>query len=545
MTELLANFQAQPVFLMSIAKPILVLAVLGPWAWIVGRLDKDAGYFFLKREPWALIHIAAGIVAFGLMLVIPIFWIGWPLAMLILAGEIFGYVAYRNKQVPDGKKWDGKTFANISKKMDDRKADKAQERAQIKLIGKDEKMLDVPHGNDPRTPAFELFENMLVFAIPRGADLLHITLASDKATFVARIDGVRYAQQAPEPQLCMQLIEYLKEHAGLDTADRRKKQTGKMWVELDGGNHVLELTTAGSTKALTLTIEVDPQGRLNIPIEHLGLLPNQKEMVQQLVTETSKVVIFASPPRCGTTTSLYAFLQEHDPYTSSVMTFEESIAFEVEGVNHNTFQEGASPEQIVDQFASLLRTDPDVMVVSRVINTDMAKLIAQTAEDTRFYLPLPAKDTLSALKTWIKIVGDKRLAAESAAAFISQRMVRRLCHTCRAPYQPDAAALKKLNLPASRVGQLHKASGKVMLKDRPAPCPDCHGLCFRGRVGVFEIMLVDKQSAGYIASGEGERLLAHLRKQRMVYLQEAALSKVVEGISDIKEVTRVMGEQKG
>jgi len=542
MTELLANFQPEPVFLMSIAKPILVLAVLGPWAWIVGRLDKDAGYYFLKREQWSFIHIATGLFAFAIMIMIPIFWIGWPLAIVILAGEIFGYVAYRNKQVPEGKKWDGQTFTNISKKLDERKADKAQDRAQIKLIDKDEKYLDVPHGQDPRTPAFELFENMLTFAIPRGADLLNIALDAEKASFVARIDGVRYAQQAPEPQLCMQLIEYLKEHAGLDTTDRRKKQTGKMWVELDGGKHQLELTTSGSTKGLKLVIEVDPQGRLNIPIEHMGLLPNQREMVQQLISETNKVVIFASPPRCGTTTGIYGFLQEHDPYTSSVMTFEDKIAFEVEGVNHNTHQEGGSPEQIVAQFASLLRSDPDVMVVSQVINTDMAKLISQTAEDTRFYLPLPAKDTLSALKTWIKVVGDKRLAAESVGAFISQRMVRRLCHTCRAPYEPDAAALKKLNLPASRVGTLYKASGKVMVKDRPAPCPDCHGLCYRGRVGVFEIMLIDKQAAGYIASGEGERLLAHFRKQRMVFLQEAALSKVVEGISDIKEVTRVMGE---
>lgn len=545
MTQLIASIQAHPVFLMSVLKPIMVLIVLAPWAWLVGRLDKDAGYFYLKRSQWSLIHIATGIVAFGLMLAIPIFWIGWPLAIFILVGEVFGYVAYRNKQVPEDKKWDGKTFAKINQKMEDRKAKGAQDRAQIKLMDKDEKLLDVPHSNDPRTPAFELFENMLMFALPRGADLLDISVDAEKAKFIARIDGVRYAQEAPEPQLCIQLIEYLKEHAGLDTADRRRKQTGKMWVELDGGKHTLDLMTAGSTRALNLTIEIDPRGRLDIPIEHMGFIPSQLDMIQELLSVNSKVILFCSPPGKGTTTSMYAFLQKHDPYTSSVMTFEDEIAFEVEGVNHNIHVEGGSPEQIMDQFAALLRSDPDVMMVSKVINTDMAQLIAKTSEDTRFYLPLPAKDTISGLKLWIKVVGDKRLAAESAAAFVSQRLVRRLCHTCRAPYQPDAAALKKLNVPASRVSQIYRGSGSILVKDRPAPCPDCHGLCYRGRVGVFEIMLVDKPAAGYIASGEGDRLRAHLRKHRMVYLQEAALAKVVESISDIKEVTRVMGEQKG
>jgi len=156
---------------------------------------------------------------------------------------------------------------------------------------------------------------------------------------------------------------------------------------------------------------------------------------------------------------------------------------------------------------------------------------------------MPAKDTTSALKLWIKVVADQKMAAKSLAAIISQRMVRRLCHTCRAPYLPDAAALKKLNVPKSSVGQLYKASGKVIVKETEEPCPDCHGLGYRGRIGVYEVMMIDQEARNYIASGEGEKLRAHLRQHRMVYLQEAALAKVVEGISDIKEVTRVMGDK--
>ena len=541
MTELIAQTQAQPAILMSIVKPILLLVTLGLWAWLVGRLDKDAGYFFLKRHLWSTIHIFTGILCFGLILLIPIFWVGWPLAVLLLVGEALAYVAYRNKQVPADQKWDGQAFSKIAEKADERRGEKAKERAQIRLLDRSEQVLAVPHGSDPRTPAFELFENMLVFAVPRGADQIDMTVDTEKATFVARIDGVRYAQEAPEPHLCLQLIEYLKEHAGLDTSDHRRKQKGKMWVECEGSHHTLALITAGSTRAVSLSIEIDPEDRANIPIEHLGLIPQQKKAAEAMTQELSKVVIFAGPPKCGTTTSMYAFLQDHDPYTSSVMTFEDKVAFDIEGINHNTYAGVGSPEEVQTQFASLLRSDPDAMMVSKVLDTEMAQLIAKTAEDTRFYIPLPAKDTLSALKTWIKAVGDKRLAAESLSAIVSQRLIRRLCHTCRAPYQPDAAAIKKLNVRAEPGCQFYKASGQVMIKDRPAECPDCHGLGYRGRVGVYEVMRLDPQAVGYIVSGEGDRLRAHLRKNRMIYLQEAALVKVVDGLTDIKEVTRVMG----
>jgi len=544
MIDLLASIKAEPVYLMSIAKPLVMLALLVGWAWLVGQLDKDAGFYFARQKDWALGHIGAGILGFGLLLIIPIFWIGLPVALIILGGEIFGYITYRNKKVDESKRWSAVDIWNmIQGKRVQKKNTQAKERAKIKLLDKSEALLDVPHGTDPRTPAFELFESMLMFAIPRGADLLSMTLDAEKAKFNARVDGIRYSQEAPEPQLCMQLIEYLKEHAGMDTADKRRKQKGTMWVEVEGsGKHTLQLTTSGSTRALSLAIEIDPDGRLDIPINFLGFLPAQKKTIDKLLEMPNKTIIFASPPRCGTTTSLYSFLQKHDPYTSSVMTYEKQIAFDVEGVNHNTHPEGASPDQIVSNFASLLRSDPDVMMVTHVINSDMAQMIAKASEDTRFYLPLPAKDSLTALKLWIKAVGDKRLAAESIAAIISQRLVRRLCHTCRAPYIADDAALKKLNVPADKVDQLFKASGKVMVKDRSEPCPDCHGLCFKGRIAAYEVLVIDQHAQNYIASGEGERLAAHMRKSRMLFLEEAGLAKVVEGISDIKEVTRVMAE---
>lgn len=549
MFQMIAQIEAEPMVLMSIAKPVLMLIVLGGWAWLVGRLDKDAGFYYANQQQWGMAHLGVGVIGFMVILLVPIFWVGLPLGIMVLAGGSVGYVAYRNGKVPEEEKWNPKDIVNeLSKKHERERGERAKAQAKVNLVDKGGAIMEVPHGDDPRTPAFELFQDMLVFAVPRGADRIDMTVDAEKAKFIVRIDGVRVAQPAPDRELCVQLIDYLKENAGMDLAERRRKQVGKLGVEVEGyDHHEIKLTTLGSTRSIQMTIEFDLEDSHKIEIDEMGLLPRQKQAIEDmLASDLSKVVIFASPPGCGTTSSMYAMMNKHDPYTSSVMTYEKLSPFQMEGVNHNLFQEGASSEQLTDQFAALLRSDPNVMLVEQIATPEMGRLIAQSAEDTRFYISLPAKDTLGALKLWIKIVGDQRLAAESLGMIVSQRLTRRLCLTCRAPYQPDAAAMKKLNMKKDSTAHLYKASGKVVLKEEQSICQDCHGMGYRGRIGVFEVMPVDKTASALIASGEGERLRAHLRKQHMVYLQEAALAKVVEGVSDIKEVTRTMGEhQKG
>jgi hypothetical protein len=169
----------------------------------------------------------------------------------------------------------------------------------------------------------------------------------------------------------------------------------------------------------------------------------------------------------------------------------------------------------------------------------VAALLAKSAEDIRFYLDFDQANALAALQRWIKLVGDRSLAGEAISAIVAERLVRRLCPKCRVAFKPDPQRLKKLGLPADKISKLYRASGKVEVKGHPQPCPDCRGLGYRGRVGVFEVMAFDNDARGYVAAGETDPLKNHLRKQKMMYLQEAALAKVVEGVTDIKEITRV------
>jgi len=536
MTETLA----QSVFLMSFIKPVFFLLAVGGWAWVVAYLDKDAGFYYLKRSEFNLIQFAAAVLGFGAMLLIPIFWLGFPLGLLLLAGGIFGYVAYRNGQVPENEKWTADLDSFRQKRAAAAEA-KMQRNATLTMTDADGKAVPIPAPGEPDLTPYMVLDELMAFALPRNATQVDLAVDTEKAKYRVHIDGIRYPQEAPEPAEAVKLIDYIKQVSGMDTEDRRKKQQAELSINVeDSGTHQLSIISAGSTRGLQMQINIDPERTSNIPIEHLGFAPNQLSAVRDLLAQKGKAVLVASAPMAGKTTTLYSLLQEHDPYTSMVVTLEEEALTELEGVDHNLIPAGKAASEFNQQLSVLIRSDPSVIMVSKLADAQTAKLLAGCADDIRCYVPLEQPDTLTALRDWIKQVGDPRLVGENLGAVFAQRLMRRICHTCRVPYAPDPGALKKLNLPADKVGELFRSSGKVMVKEKEILCPDCHGLGYRGRIAIFEIMLIDEQAARYIAANELDSLRLHLRKQKMLYLQEAALTKVVEGLTDIKEVTRVM-----
>ena len=533
------------VVLISWYKPLLMVVALVGWGWVVSHLDKDAEYYFLPRHWWNLTQMGCAIVAIGLMLWIPIFPIGLMVGLLLLVGGIFSYAYYRNTKVPERYKWSF-SLDSFTGKIDQLQHAQAQKHAMLTLLAEDESRIDVPSGDNPNTKAHAVLEQVIDFAVPRGADRIDLLVEPKQAIMTVRIDGVKYPQDSLELQNALVLIDYLKTAAGLDIEDRRKKQTGVVRFDAgELGRHTLEIETAGSTRGLTMSTQIDASRRVRMPLTHLGLLESQKKSIRLLLEIPEKVVIAAAPPRLGTTTTLYSLVQEHDPYTSSVVTLEDESSHELEGVDHHLVPEGTTAEKVNELLGGIIRGDPNVVMLSRLYDDKTASMIARAAPEMRFYLGMRQDDTFSALRRWVKAVGDRRLAAHGLGAILCQRMVRKLCTTCRTPYTPDSASVRKLNLPADRVGQFYHASGHVIVKDKTQPCPVCLGIGYRGRIGVFELMLLDPEGRQFVAAGQYDRLRSHQRKQKMLWLQEAGLARVLEGITDIKEVTRALGERTG
>ncbi len=525
---------------MSFVKPILVLIAVGLWAWAVAFLDKDAGFFYLKRERFNLIQIAAAVLGFGSMLFLPYFWLGYPLGLVLLAGGIVGYVYYRNPQVPDPERWTWSLDSFRQRRAAAAEA-KQQNNATLTMTGADGQAVHIPAPGDPDLPQYLEFDKLLAFGLPRNANQIDLSVDTSQAKYRTHIDGVRYPTEAPDPAEAVKLIDYIKKVAGLDLQDRRRKQDANLEIRVENwGAHKLHIVSAGSTKGLQMQIQIDPAKSSNIPLEHLGFVPNQLEPLRQLLQQPGKTVLVASAPQQGKTTTIYSLLHTHDPYTTSVVTLEEEVLAELEGVDHTIITRGKPAGEFNETLSNLIRSGPNVVMVSKLADDKTAIILAESADEIRNYVPIDQPDAITALRQWVQLVGDAAQVSKTLGGVMAQRLLRRLCHTCRVAYSPDPAALQKLNLPADRVGELYRNSGKVMAKDKEIICPDCHGLGYRGRIAIFELMIIDEQAAKFIAAGELDSLRLYLRKQKMLYLQESALAKVVDGFTDIKEVTRVM-----
>ena len=544
MTHTLA--QADPVAYMSVLKPIVFLAVMIGWGWLATRIDKDAAYFHLPRIWINVVSIVVGGAAAAAMLMMTLFILGVLVAVAVVAAGFLSYVLYRNPKVaPDARwTWSVSSLMHVAREYEQARA---QRKASVTLIDPaTENVMAVPKGDGAEAQAHGTLEDVMSFALARGAERVDVAVEKERTQIVVHVDGLRYPQPELDVTHGVQLIDYLKMKAGLDIGDRRKRQSARLLVRAaELGRFEVEMTTAGSTKGQTLNLRIEPRRNLNFKLKDLGLLESQRQRLAQIIEDPGRVVLVAAPPHQGVTTTLYTLIQQHDPYTSGVITIEEGQTYEIEGVHQQRIPEGSGPAQFREQLGQILRGDPDVLMVPRIPDSAIAKSIARAADQVRVYAAVPDEDTFSALRRWVKLVGDKRDAVDALAAVLAQRLVRRLCPTCRSAYKPDPAALKKLNLAPERVGQLYMASGKVMVKDEPKTCPDCAGIGYRGRIGVFELMVLDDTARSHIASGQLEQARGHLRKQKMFMLQEAALTKVVEGVTDIKEVTRAMGGEGG
>jgi type II secretory ATPase GspE/PulE/Tfp pilus assembly ATPase PilB-like protein len=268
-------------------------------------------------------------------------------------------------------------------------------------------------------------------------------------------------------------------------------------------------------------------------------------VLEPVLSENQGVVLIACPPEEGMTTSLYTLLHSHDPYTQSVVTLEDDIAYQVEGVEHQTVDAGTDNMAFARRVSATLRRTPQVVLLGRPLSAEIAKAVVPEAGSVRFYAGLHQTDAFRGLVAWIKMVGDPREAAEALSAVVAQRLARRLCTTCRIAYKPDPDALRKMNLQPERVGQLYKHSGRITVNNKQEPCPDCAGMGYRGRFAMYEVIVLDDQARQLVAASQIDQLRIHLRKtQKMVWLQEAALVKVVDQTTSISEVNRVLSGQK-
>ncbi len=563
--------------LVSWWKPLLMLVVFLPWAWVVSSVyDKHAAQFFLPRRKWNVGHIIAGFVAVvgGILVGAAMpgsegaFWAGLGVMLVVLIADLLAYMVVANKDDRVPEKY--KIRLNMAKLSGaEKKAVKAAAKLQAKVAlnikGPDEKgkftrLVAAPLAETPEYEVRTAAEKLFMTAQQARASQIEVGPAGKDQLYGASwiVDGVRQGGETMPPANAARIMDFWKAAAGLDVADRRRRQQGTLAVEEGVLKTIVKVVSIGAQGGMKLTMLLNPEQQVTKKVEELGLLEPQLKELREIVAEGKGVVLVTSPPDGGRTTTLYSVVKMHDAYTSNVQTVEIDPQAAIEGVRTNKFDPqndapaaaapgapaGAPGGEFSTLVRSILRRDPDVVAVAELPDPQTAKEIAKADQErTRTYLSFKAGDALTAIQAYVKAVGDARQAAESLHGVINERLLRRLCTNCRQPYPPSPDMLKKLGVPEGRVQQLFKKGGQVLIKNKPEVCPTCAGVGYFGQDGIFELYGIGPDERALIVQGNIQGLKAALRKKSLPSLQQCAIKKAVEGVTSVEEVMRVTASE--
>jgi type II secretory ATPase GspE/PulE/Tfp pilus assembly ATPase PilB-like protein len=556
---------ASGLILVSFWKPLILFMTIGLWAWVVsGVFDKHAARFYLNRSQWNIIHLCVGSAALAIALAIPMkheaaFWIGWAVMTLVLIGDLYAYafMANRDERVPEAGQIRLSALQKLAAARNEKKKAKGAGQVKLTIRMPDKSVMPAPAAETPEYEVRVQAEDLFLKALAARAAQVDLAPSGKDGSYTARqlIDGVPTNGDTFPGPTAVKLIDFWKSTAKLDIADRRRKLTGDAAVELGASKHKVRVTGMGVQGGMRLTLLFDPDKAVNRKPEDLGLLPEQMEEMKILTgitrqmpdgsevpgAESKGVVVLGGVPDGGRTTTLYTLAKMHDAYTSSVQTLELEQQLNIEGVRHTVFDASVEGADFATSARSLLRRDPDVLLVAEMPDANTAKEIAKSdVERTRSYISVRANNALEALEIYLKGVGDNAQAAKGLRGVVCQKLMRKLCTNCRVGYPPSAEMLKKMGVPAgAKVEQLFKKGGQVLIKNKPEVCPVCGGGGYVGQEGLFEIYRFDQECRDMIAAGNMPGLKNAIRKKNPPTIQQVALRKALAGITSVEEVMRV------
>jgi general secretion pathway protein E len=545
--------KAEPFFLVSPWKPVLLLLPFIPWAWFVSKvMDKHAARFLLPREKFNLVHLIVGTAAVLVAIAVPVygeiaFWIGFAAMCGILLADLLIFINIHNKdeRVPERFRLSLVDFTKFKEAQQAKKVASALGKVELQIKSPDKSIVAAPNADTPEYGVRVSAEAMYMKGGAARATQVELAPTGKDNAFRVQmlVDGIPIAGDAVPGADALKLIDFWKSAAKLDLNERRKKQQGDITVTRADIPRKLRVSTIGSQAGPRLTLLFDPDKAVQRDAAELGLLDLQRKEVDEIVPTAGGLVLLAAPPDGGRTTTFYTVMRMHDAYTRNVQTVELDPQMSLEGVRQNKYDAAADGPEYATLVRSILRRDPDVLGIAELPDAQTAKEIARAdLERCRVYVSARGDSALQALQGWYKLVGDPDLASKQLKAVLAQRLIRKLCNNCKSPYTPSPDMLKKLGLPADQVKQLYKKGGQVQVKDKVQTCPSCDGGGYFGQEGIYEIFTIGAAERALIKSGDWNGLKLELRKRKLPTIQQAALRKALDGITSIEEVLRVTAE---
>lgn len=530
---------ATPVFLISPWKPMLIMLVFLAWGWLVStHLEKDARSARINPMMWNGIYISSAIVGLGAMLFGVNFYLAYPVGVAVLFAPILIYWKVRNNAVSEEFQFH-LGVDTIRAALATRKRAKSDRQVSMRFKGK-AGSVEVPQKEDPQLDIYLTVDELLSDAILNRASRLEFQLTSKGCQSMYITDGIPTKQEPITAETGAKVLAFLKETAGADPTDVRRRQTGEFDVSTNEGDSHVNLTASGSSSSHSVRLEFDRSQRVMRTWESLGMLPKQRELLDQLKQENRRhgIVLIGGSTQSGITTTGYSILSQHDSYLSNIVTLEHEVLATLEGITHNNVTDNAG--DYTSQLQTIIRRDPEVILFADLVEPSAAKIAVKPGkEGPLIFITMPATSMTELISKWASFVANPRQSFDALQAVVFQKLVRKLCENCRVAYKPSED-LAKQGLPLSTVEQLYRKGGQVEQKNKLIICPICKGSGYLGQVGVFETMFLDSETRKHLIAGDLKAAIACARRNKcFIRLQEAAWQKVASGETSLEEFGRV------
>lgn len=378
-------------------------------------------------------------------------------------------------------------------------------------------------------PIIRLINAILSEAVRENASDIHIETFERRLLIRMRIDGVLREVLEPRRELAPLLVSRIKVMARLDIAEKRVPQDGRISLRLAGREVDVRVSTMPSSSGERVVLRLLDKNAVRLDVSHLGMCHRDYEALMSVIYKPHGIILVTGPTGSGKTTTLYASLTQLNDKTRNILTVEDPVEFQLEGVGQTqvnnkvdmTFAKG---------LKAMLRQDPDVVMVGEIRDLETAEIAIQASLTGHLVLSTLHTNTAVGAVTRLQDMGiEPFLIASSLVAVIAQRLVRTLCPDCKTPVVPDAAQRFQLGVGEHDDVQICRAVG----------CVECNQTGYRGRTGIYEVVLITDELRQHIHNAESETQLEDTARQTTPGIRVDGMRQVLNGRTTLEEVLRV------
>ncbi len=385
-------------------------------------------------------------------------------------------------------------------------------------------------------PIIRLINSLMFEAVKKRASDIHIEPFEKELSVRYRIDGILYEIIKPPKRFQSSIISRVKVMAGMNIAEKRLPQDGRIRIKIAGKDVDIRTSIIPTSFGERVVMRLLDRSSVLIGLDNIGLTGEKLKLINQLIKRSNGIVLVTGPTGSGKTTTLYSVLSVLNSPEVNILTIEDPVEYQIKGIGQ--IQVNSKIDlTFANGLRSILRQDPDIVLVGEIRDKETAEIAVQASLTGHLvFSTLHTNDSAGGITRLIDMGIEPFLVSSSVVAIIAQRLVRTICPVCKTAYRPNDEELMEIGITRDLLHDDAVYKGKG--------CVNCVNTGFKGRTGIYEIMIIDDEIRSMITKGVDSSMIKHAAINKgMTTLKEDGIKKIVGGVTTIKEILRVTQDE--